>query len=95
MFYSHKDVNDFVRWVKNSYFVGEHDVRKMVVEEYTFQEDIYVGRKTKRAKEDMLQAALANCRLWVSEPRKIIDPLDLVSFRIAKNYFNSIRKLEE
>lgn len=95
MFYSHQDVNDFVNWVKNNYFVGEQDVRKMVTEEYIFQENIYVGRKTKNAKEDMLQAALANCRFWLSEDRKIIDPIDLVSFRVAKNYFNSIRKLEK
>jgi hypothetical protein len=94
LIYTDKDLNDFVRYVKNNYGCREFDVFKMVETELKALIEQIINRRTPKLYREMQAEALANCRAWLAEPRKQIKPDDLVSYRIAKNYFNSIQPKE-
>jgi len=92
MWYTHPDVETFVKYVSKNYECTGQDVRKVINDAYNEQYRVCQRKRTKKVKEELLQEVLSNCRAFLIEDRKEITSADLVFFRLEKNYFNCLKK---
>lgn len=95
--WNNRDYIAFVLYVKQFYNQSEEDIVRMLDYEIDRLTNFWKGKKrlTVKVKREIIDSALSNCRLWLSESlEEKINPHCLANNSVSKLYFNMLRKEE-